>query len=101
MYFWNAQWQLDVDITNVSAAYGAVNIAGPQSRELMALLTSNIALDSEAFPYMAARTGSVAGIPRASCASASLASLAMKCTYPSASARGYGTPFCKPASSSV
>jgi sarcosine oxidase subunit alpha len=63
MYFWNTQWQLDVDITNVSAAYGALNIAGPQSRELMALLTSNMALDSEAFPYMAVRVGSVASIP--------------------------------------
>jgi len=30
---WNAQWRLDVDVANVTAAYAGVNIAGPRSRE--------------------------------------------------------------------
>ena len=28
MLWWNAQWRLDVDITNVTAAYCGINIAG-------------------------------------------------------------------------
>ena len=36
MLWWNAQWRLDVDITNVTAAYCGVNIAGPHSREVLA-----------------------------------------------------------------
>ena len=29
MLWWNAQWRLDVDVANVTAAYAGVNIAGP------------------------------------------------------------------------
>lgn len=62
MMFYNAQWRLDVDITNVTAAYAAVNIAGPKSRSVLAGLT-DIDLSAEAFPYMGVREGAVAGIP--------------------------------------
>ena len=63
MLWWNAQWRLDVDITNVTAAYAAVNVAGPRSRALLAPLTEGIDLSGEAFPYMGVREGLLAGIP--------------------------------------
>jgi sarcosine oxidase, subunit alpha len=63
MLWWNAQWRLDVDITNVTAAYCGINVAGPLSRELLARICDDVDLSPEAFPYMGVRTGHVAGIP--------------------------------------
>ena len=31
MTWWNQQWRMDVDVANVTAAYAAVNIAGPRA----------------------------------------------------------------------
>jgi sarcosine oxidase subunit alpha len=62
MLWHNAQWRLDVDVTNVTGAYAAVNIAGPRSREVLAPLC-DLDLGPDAFPYMGAREGRVAGIP--------------------------------------
>lgn len=63
MLKWNTQWQLDVDIANVTTAWAAVNIAGPRSREILAQLCPELPLEQEAFPYMGARVAQVAGIP--------------------------------------
>jgi sarcosine oxidase subunit alpha len=63
MLWWNAQWRLEVDITNVTAAYAGLNIAGPKSREVLAKVCKDVDLSAGAFPYMGARTGTVAGIP--------------------------------------
>ncbi|MFC3609446.1 2Fe-2S iron-sulfur cluster-binding protein [Stutzerimonas tarimensis] len=63
MLKWNAQWRLDVDITNVTAAMAAVNLAGPDARKVLAKVCSDLDLSAEAFPYLGVRTGSVAGIP--------------------------------------
>lgn len=63
MLLMNAQWRLDVDVTNVTASYCGVNIAGPKAREVLAKLCTDIDLSAEAFPYMGVRTGTVAGIP--------------------------------------
>jgi sarcosine oxidase subunit alpha len=63
MYFWNAQWQLDVDITQVTAAYAAVNLAGPHCRAVLAGLCKDIDLGADAFPYMGVRSGDIAGVP--------------------------------------
>jgi sarcosine oxidase subunit alpha len=63
MLWWNAQWRLDVDIANVTGAYAAVNIAGPQARAMLAPLCDGFDLTAAAFPYMGVRTGHVAGIP--------------------------------------
>ncbi len=62
MLFWNAQWRLRVDITNVTGALCGVNIAGPRSRAVLTRLTDE-KLDAESFPYMAVRQANVAGIP--------------------------------------
>jgi len=63
MMKWNAQWRLDIDIANVTSAFSAVNLAGPNAREVLATLTRDVDLSSEAFPYLAYRQGHVAGIP--------------------------------------
>ena len=63
MYFWNAQWQLDIDIAHVSAAYAAVNLAGPVSRPIIARLCDDVDFGIEAFPYMGIRTGHIADVP--------------------------------------
>jgi sarcosine oxidase, subunit alpha len=62
MLFWNAQWRLDVDVANVTAAYAGVNIAGPKSREVLAKVCE-ANLSAADFPYMGAKLAPVAGIP--------------------------------------
>jgi sarcosine oxidase subunit alpha len=62
MLKWNAQWRLDVDITNVTAALAAVNLAGPLSRQVLATVCEGVDLSAEAFPYLGVRLGKVAGI---------------------------------------
>jgi len=63
MLQWNAQWRLDIDVANVTAAYAGVNIAGPRSREVLSRICHDVDLSAEAFPYMGVRMGNVAGIP--------------------------------------
>ena len=63
MLWWNAQWRLDVDITNVTAAYCGINIAGPLSRKVLGEIVRDVDLSHDAFPYLAVREGTVAGIP--------------------------------------
>ena len=63
MLFWNAQWRLNVDVANVTAAYAGVNIAGPRSRDVLQTLCSDVDLSPQAFPYLGVRVGTVAGIP--------------------------------------
>jgi sarcosine oxidase subunit alpha len=63
MLWYNAQWRLKVDITHVSASYAGVNIAGPNSRGVLAKLCDDVDLSPQAFGYMGVRRGHVAGIP--------------------------------------
>jgi sarcosine oxidase subunit alpha len=49
-------------VTNLTGALGAVNVAGPRSREVLTALT-DVDLSPAAFPYLAARAGRVAGVP--------------------------------------
>jgi sarcosine oxidase, subunit alpha len=63
MLWWNAQWRLDVDVANVTAAYAGVNIAGPKSRDVLKRVCEGVDLSAAAFPYMGAAMGEVAGIP--------------------------------------
>ncbi len=62
MLKWNAQWRLNVDIANVTAAISAVNLAGPDSRKVLEQVCSDLDLSPEGFPYLAVRQGTVAGI---------------------------------------
>ena len=47
--WWLADWNLDVHLTDVTQGLGAVNLAGPRSREIMAQLTG-LDVSNEAFP---------------------------------------------------
>lgn len=58
----NTMWNLRIGIVNATGAFGAVNLAGPQSRRVLSTV-SNMDLSNEAFPYLAARVGEVAGVP--------------------------------------
>lgn len=59
----NAEWCLQVDIANVTGAWAAVNLAGPESRQVLEKLTGDIDCSNEAFPYLFYREGHVAGVP--------------------------------------
>lgn len=62
MLKWNAQWRLNVDIANVTAAISAVNVAGPDSRMVLEKVCTELDLSAEGFPYLGVRTATVAGI---------------------------------------
>jgi sarcosine oxidase, subunit alpha len=56
----NALWGLDCALVNVTGQRAAFNFAGPSSREILQGLT-DIDLRDEQFPYLAVRSGTVAG----------------------------------------
>ena len=60
---WNAQWRLRVDIANVTSAWCGVNVAGPNSRKVLAKICQDVDLSAQAFPYIGVRQGMVANIP--------------------------------------
>jgi sarcosine oxidase, subunit alpha len=60
--WWNAIWRLDVEIVNVTGALAAVNVAGPNARELMTRLT-DLDVSNEAFTYLDAKHAQVVGVP--------------------------------------
>ncbi|USX36136.1 2Fe-2S iron-sulfur cluster-binding protein [Pseudomonas putida] len=62
MLKWNAEWRLNVDIANVTAAISAVNVAGPDSRKVLEKVCADLDLSAEGFPYLGVRLGTVAGI---------------------------------------
>jgi sarcosine oxidase subunit alpha len=63
MLWWNAQWRLKVDITNVTSGFAAINLAGPRSREVLEQLSGDIDLSRDGFPHMHAREGRLEGVP--------------------------------------
>ena len=60
--WWNAGAGNCAHVVNVTAAYGAVNVAGPRARETLAKLT-DIDLSPNRFRYMRSAQGEVAGVP--------------------------------------
>jgi sarcosine oxidase subunit alpha len=60
--WWATAWGSEVHLTDQTASYAAVNLAGPSARELLSKLT-DIDVSNESFPYMHMRQGEVAGIP--------------------------------------
>jgi sarcosine oxidase subunit alpha len=57
----NALWGLDCALVNVTGHRAAFNFAGPLSREILGALT-DINLEDGEFPYLAVRSGHVAGV---------------------------------------
>ena len=60
--WWNAGAANCAHVVNVTAAYGAVNVAGPKARETLAKLT-DIDLSTRNLRYMRSAQGDVAGVP--------------------------------------
>ena len=60
--WWNAGAANCAHVVNVTAAFGAVNVAGPRARQTLAKLT-DIDLSPRAFRYMRSAQGEVAGVP--------------------------------------
>jgi len=59
---WAETWHLRVHIVNQTTALGAINLAGPSSRELLARLTAD-PVGNDTLPYGGLRKITVAGIP--------------------------------------
>ncbi len=57
----------DIKITTVTSQWGNATICGPNARQVMDELQTNINLTPDAFPFMAMREGTVAGIPARVC----------------------------------
>jgi sarcosine oxidase subunit alpha len=59
---WAETWGLDVHLIDLTAAWGAINVAGPRARELLERLSAD-PIDNESFPYLRHRELTVAGVP--------------------------------------
>lgn len=58
------EWpDLRVHLTSVTEHWATASIAGPKAREVVAALAPGLDLGAEAFPFMAMREASVAGVP--------------------------------------
>ncbi|NNE96343.1 MAG: FAD-dependent oxidoreductase [Acidimicrobiales bacterium] len=68
VYEWAEMWlqtekpEFEVFIDPVTAGFTSINVAGPNSRQLMSRVTDGLDLSNEAFPYMNVRTARVAGV---------------------------------------
>jgi sarcosine oxidase subunit alpha len=61
MKWWLVGTGWDVYITNLTSGLAAINLAGPNAREVLAQLT-DCDLSTKAFPYMACRSAQVVGV---------------------------------------
>lgn len=57
----NQEWRLDCGLVNLTGSYSAMNLAGPAARAVLKQLTA-MDLSAAGFPYLACRTGEVAGV---------------------------------------
>jgi sarcosine oxidase subunit alpha len=60
--WWLADWRLDVRVLNVSGAYASMNLAGPNSRDVMQGLT-DADVSAAVLPYMRAAQMEIANVP--------------------------------------
>jgi sarcosine oxidase subunit alpha len=60
--WWLADWGMDVHLSDITQALGAVNLAGPRSREILTRLT-DLDTSPETFTYLDARQARVGGAP--------------------------------------
>jgi sarcosine oxidase subunit alpha len=63
MLFWNAQWRLKVDVLNLTGAFSGINVTGQKARSVLQALAGDVDFSRDAFPYLAGREGTVAGVP--------------------------------------
>jgi sarcosine oxidase subunit alpha len=60
--WWLADWQMQVQLTDITQGLSAVNLAGPRAREIMAKLT-DLDCSPEAFKYLDGKQARIAGVP--------------------------------------
>jgi sarcosine oxidase subunit alpha len=60
--WWLADWRMDVQMTDLTQALSAVNLAGPKARAIMGALT-DLDCSAEAFTYLDAKQAAIAGVP--------------------------------------
>jgi sarcosine oxidase subunit alpha len=60
--WWLADWDLDVRVTDLTQGTGAMNLAGPRAREVLASLT-DLDVSAEGLKYLDAKHADVAGVP--------------------------------------
>lgn len=60
--WWLADWRMQVTLTDVTQGAGAVNLAGPRAREILASVC-DLDCSNEAFAYLDAKRAAVAGVP--------------------------------------
>ena len=102
MLRWNAEWRLDVDVANVTAAYAGINVAGPLARQVLDRLRRRHRPLRRGLPLprLPPRHASPAS-PSGCSASASWASSATRSTARPPTARRSGTCWRRPASRSA
>jgi sarcosine oxidase subunit alpha len=59
--WWLADWGGEVTLTDVTQGLGAVNLAGPRAREIMAAVT-DLDCSNEAFTYLDGKQARIAGV---------------------------------------
>ena len=59
--WWLATWDLEARVTDVTQALCAVNVAGPQAREILDRMT-DLDVSADAFAYLDGKRGKVAGV---------------------------------------
>ncbi|HEY2705679.1 MAG TPA: 2Fe-2S iron-sulfur cluster-binding protein [Candidatus Dormibacteraeota bacterium] len=59
--WWLADWDFDVQVLNASAAFAAINVAGPRSRTLMERIC-DLDVSATGLPYLRSARGPVAGV---------------------------------------
>jgi sarcosine oxidase, subunit alpha len=66
---WLEEWrqcewpEMRVLVTAVTAQWATVSVSGPQARELIRRLLTDIKLEPEEFPHLHVRSGHIAGVP--------------------------------------
>ena len=69
VFAWLERWhqtewpELDVYFTSVTDHWATAALVGPKSRTVLAKVCRDVDLSGEAFPFMAVREGTVAGVP--------------------------------------
>jgi sarcosine oxidase subunit alpha len=59
--WWLADWRMDAHLTDLTQALGAINLAGPRARDVLASVT-DLDCGADAFKYLDGRRASVAGV---------------------------------------
>ena len=84
------RWGHEVHLVNLTAGWGAINVAGPRSRELLERLSDD-PLDDDSFPYLRHREITVAGVACRAVRLGFVGELSYELHHPSAGASSSGT----------